>query len=136
MIKVSTIIFLLLFFANIAFSQIGGLIQLRDTLKHELAKAKDDTSRVLIMADLANVYFNIPDSLGRYGNQALELARRIEFSRGEASALNSLSLRFQSLGDYPKALEYLYKSLAISEEKNYVFETAISYSIMGQTYWF
>src|SRR6516162_707655 len=102
MIKTFTIVILLAFIGNTAFSQIGGTNQLRDSLKHALVIAKNDTSRVLIMADLANAYWitNL-DSSFAYGNQALMLAKRIRFSRGEASALNALGLSFQVQGDCP-----------------------------------
>src|SRR5690242_1975840 len=137
MIKAATIIMLLAFIGSIGLSQIGGTDQLRDSLKHELAVTKDDTSRVLIMADIGNAYWtNNFDSLSRYGNKALALAQRIHFSRGEVSALNALGRGLQSEGDYPKSLEYLYRGLHIAEKKNYVFETAVCYAWIGTTYWF
>ena len=137
MTKAFTIPILLLFFCGTTFSQVGGTDQLRDSLKHELIIAKNDTSRVLIMAELANAYtgFNF-DTVNLYGNKALELAQRIHFLRGEASALNALGFGIQIQGDYPKSFEYLYRSLRISEEKNYVFETAVCYSFIGNAYWF
>jgi signal transduction histidine kinase len=137
MIKAFTITILLAFIGNTAFSQIGGTNQLRDSLKHALVIAKNDTSRVLIMADLANAYWitNL-DSSFAYGNQALMLAKRIRFSRGEASALNALGLSFQVQGDCPGSLEILNRSLQISEQNNYVFESAVSYSFIGGVYWF
>lgn len=137
MIKTFTITILLLFFCGAIFSQVGGTDQLRDSLKHELFMAKDDTSRVLIMADLANAYFGFySDSANVYGNKALELAKRIHFSRGEASILNALGSGFQTLGDYPKSFKYLYRSLQIAEKNNYVFETAVCYGFIGNGYWF
>ena len=84
MIKTLTIILLLAFIGNAGFSQLGGTNQIRDSLKHELAIAKDDTSSVLAMADIANAYFvNNFDSGSKYGYQALALALRIQFSRGK-----------------------------------------------------
>jgi tetratricopeptide (TPR) repeat protein len=137
MIKTLTITVLFTFVGEIGFSQIGGTDQLRDRLKYQLAIAKDDTTRVLIMADIANAYYtNNPDSLNMYGTQALTLAQRIQFSRGEASALNALGLGQQLEGDYPKSLQYLYGGLQIAEKKNYVFETAVCYSWIGLDYWF
>jgi len=137
MIKAFTIIILSIFFYGSIFSQVGGTDQLKDSLKHELVIAKEDTSRVLIMAELANAYsgFN-PDTLNLYGNEALVLAQRIGFFRGEASALNALGLGLQLQGDYPKSFEYLYRGLQIAEEKHYVFETAVCYSSIGNAYWF
>ena len=128
---------LTLFFCGSTFSQVGGTEQLKDSLKHELTIAKNDTSRVLIMAEVANAYFGFnSDTLNLYGNEALELAQRIHFSRGEASALNALGIGFQAPGDYPKSFEYLYRGLQIAEEKNYVLETAVCYSFIANGYWF
>ena len=128
---------LALFFCCSTFSQVGGTDQLKDSLKHELVIAKNDTSRVLIMAKLANAYFGFnSDTASMYGNKALELAQRIHFFRGEASALNALGIGFQAPGDYPKSLEYLYHALKIAEENNYVFEIAVCYSCMANAYWF
>ena len=137
MIKAFTITILILFFLNTGYSQVGGNHELRDSLNHELVIAKHDTSRVLIMAELASAYngFN-PDSCTLYGNKALELAQRIDFFRGEARALNALGGGIQLQGDYPKSLEYLYQALKIAEEKDYVFEKAVCFSFIGNAYWF
>src|ERR1019366_6662364 len=137
MIKAFTITILLLFICSTTFSQVGGSDQLRDSLKHELMIAKDDTSRVLIMAELPKAYtgFN-SDTTNLYGNKALELAQRIHFFRGEASALIALGLGLQIEGDYPKSLEYLYRGLEIAEGKHYVFETAVCYASIGNANWF
>ncbi|MBC7426582.1 MAG: two-component sensor histidine kinase, partial [Bacteroidia bacterium] len=137
MIKVFTITILPLFFCGTILSQVGGSDQLRDSLKHELIIAKDDTSRVLIMAELAKAYTGfISDTTNLYGNKALELAQRIHFFRGEASALNALGIGIQVEGDYPKSLEYLYRGLQITEERNYVFEAAACYTFIANGYWF
>ena len=137
MIKAFTITILSIFFCCTIFSQVSGSDQLKDSLKHELIIAKNDTSRVLIMAELATLYSNYnADTANLYENKALELAQRIHFFRGEASALNALGLGLQMEGDYPKSLEYLYRGLQIAEEKNYVFETAACYSFIANGYWF
>ncbi len=126
-----------MFFCGSVFSQVGGSDQLRDSLKHELVVAKDDTSRVLIMSALVSAYTGFyPDTVNLYGNEALKLAERINFYRGKASVLNALGLSIQLQGDYPKSLEYVYRGLEIAEEKHYVFETAICYANIGNAYWF
>jgi signal transduction histidine kinase len=136
MTKTFTITILLAFIGNIGFSQVGGTDQLRDSLKHELVIAKDDTSCVLIMTDLANAYWTTNlDSSFVYGNEALALAKRKRFSRGEASALNALGLSLQVKGDCPGSLEILDRSLQISGQNNYVLESAVSYSFIGSVYW-
>ena len=51
------------------------------------------------MADIANAYsINNSDSVSKYGNQALALAQKIRFSRGEVSALNALGNMFSTTG--------------------------------------
>ena len=70
-----------------------GLAQSRqalDSIKHQLAIAKQDTSRVLILVDLCNSYRNANvDSSVMYGQQALAMSQSIKFFRGEARAAYS-----------------------------------------------
>ena len=126
-----------LFFCGPIFSQVGGTEQQKDSLKHELTIAKNDTSRVLIMSALASAYTGFyPDTVNLYGNEALKLAEQINFFRGKVSVFNALGLSIQLQGDYPKSLEYVYRGLEIAEEKHYVFETAVCYANIGNAYWF
>ena len=136
--KASTITLLMVFISNIAFSQFGGgTNQDRKNLKQKLAIAKNDTSRVLIMSEISGAYWtNNFDSLTWYGNQALALAQRIQFFRGEVSALIALGAGLQCIGDYPKSIEYLYRGLQIAEKKNYIFEKAYCYLWIGVAYWY
>ena len=137
MIKNITITILSLFFCGAIFSQVGGADRDRDSLKHELVLAKNDTSRVLILAKLASAYNGFyPDTVNFYGKEALALAERINFSRGKVRAFITLGLGFQLEGEYPQSFDYLYRGLKIAEDKNYVLETAICYSSIGNAYWF
>jgi two-component system, NtrC family, sensor kinase len=137
MLKALKITILHLFFCSTIFSQVGGTNQYRDSLKHELLIAKNDTSRVLIMAALSSAYNGFyPDSVNLYGNEALKLAERISFPMGIARALIALGLGVQLEGEYPKSFEYLYRGLQIAEERDFVRETAICYSSIGNNYWF
>jgi two-component system, NtrC family, sensor kinase len=137
MIKHFTITILSLFFCCTIFSQVGGTDRNRDSLKHELVIAKNDTSRVLVMADLASAYNGFyPDTVNFYGKEALKLAERINFSRGKVRSLITLGLGVQLEGEYPQSFDYLYQGLKIAEDRNYVLETAICYSSIGNAYWF
>ena len=137
MIRFLVLVTLSLFLNSPVFSQLGGNDRLRDSLKHELTIAKNDTSRTLIMADIANAYngFN-SDSSDHYGNKALDLAHRILFLRGEANALIALAFNLQVEGDFPKSFEYLYRGLQIAEEGNFAFEAAVCYANIANGYWF
>ncbi len=137
MIKTFYIIIFYLFSYCTIFSQVGGTDQFRDSLKHELVIAKNDTSRVLIMAQLASAYNGFyPDTVNLYGNEALKLTERINYPRGKARALIALGLGIQLEGEYPKSFDYLYRSLEIAEEERFILETAICYSSIGNNYWF
>jgi hypothetical protein len=71
MIKKFTFTILLAFACSIGYAQVWGNSHLLDSLKHELAKAKEDTIRVLIMAKLCNLYANSDfDSANLYGQRA------------------------------------------------------------------
>jgi signal transduction histidine kinase len=96
-----------------------------DSLMLQLTVAKDDSTRVLIMADLCyyHRYTNIDTSVF-YGQKALALARNIKFLRGEADALNKIGLTFREKGDLPKSLDLQIQALKIAEENNYILETA------------
>jgi two-component system, NtrC family, sensor kinase len=106
-----------------------------DNLTHQLNISKDDTSRVLIMADFCNEYGNtIPDSAMIYGLGALALARQIKFSRGEARTLHSLGQLYRIRGEEPKSLDVLFKGLQIAESNQYPFELARCLNSIGVLY--
>jgi two-component system, NtrC family, sensor kinase len=115
----------------------NGLAQNKytDSLLHQLAGVKNDTSRVLIMSDLCyfHRYTNIDSSMF-YGNKAVALAQQIKFLRGEADALNKLGLSWREKGDLPKSLELQFKALKIAQDNKYILELANVYRRIGHVY--
>lgn len=98
-----------------------------DSLKHQLRIAKHDTARVLIMADIAfNDFVSNPQSSKLYTQKAIELSKKIKFSKGELKALSIMGLIIREEGDLSKSLELQLKSLKIAEENNYPLETGYS----------
>ena len=96
-----------------------------DSLKREINHTKQDTNRVLFLADLSNRYRDVnPDSSLIYGKQALDLAQKLKFKRGESRAFHTLGSTNRVLGDLPKGLNLTYKGLLIAEENHYANETA------------
>ena len=116
-----------------------GLAQSRqalDSIKHQLAIAKQDTSRVLILVDLCNSYRNANvDSSVMYGQQALAMSQSIKFFRGEARAAYNIGITYRILGDIPKSLEISFKGLQIAEDKQYAYETIRSLLVIGTLYY-
>jgi two-component system, NtrC family, sensor kinase len=105
------------------FSLIIGSAQNKrvDSLKHELAISKPDTSRVLVLVQLCNeLKFTVLDSAFYYGQEAVTLARQIKFPKGEASALYYLAVTNLSFGDNSKALELAFKSFQIADKNDLI----------------
>jgi hypothetical protein len=105
MIKAGIFFVLLAFSVQAPFAQVGGTPQYLDSLNHELAKAKDDTSRVLIMAALSDGYFPANfDTIMLYGKRGLELSQQIKFPRGEAKILGGHRAGSSNSGRFPKSV--------------------------------
>ncbi|HUS00497.1 MAG TPA: tetratricopeptide repeat protein [Chitinophagaceae bacterium] len=95
------------------YSQTGN----RDSIKLLLQNDKEDTSRVLHLADLSYEYIESkPDTMMIMALQALELSRRIGFLKGEAVSLNRVANVYSVLGNYPKTMEILLQALQINEK--------------------
>jgi len=108
---------------------------LKDSLMHELAIADQDSARVLIMSRLCRYYYaRNPDSSMVYGQQALILAQKIKFSKGEVSALSSLGAITWLHGDIPEALKLMFKALQIAEENHFQYEAARCLQGIGGVY--
>lgn len=106
-----------------------------DSLKHELNIAKQDTSLVLIMTGLADEYkFYKPDSSLFYAQQALALARQIQYPKGEFEALFMMGFTLGAVGNYPRALEMQLKALRIAEKHNFLNRKAAVFGRLGNIY--
>ncbi len=88
-----------------------------DNFKYDLAIAKTDTSRVLIMVSICNSLSGIsPDSALYYGEKAIALARKIKFPKGEIRALSFTSGVLNNTGNLPKALSMVFEALQVAEK--------------------
>ena len=130
MIKKFTLIVLFAFLRSI------GLTQTREAIvdsHHQLAIAKDDTSRIQALAHLCLLYrLGNTDSSILYGQEALKSAQQINYPRGEIMALGFMSITMQQLGNLPKALEIAFKALQIAKTNNLECEAALN--AIGETY--
>ena len=88
-----------------------------DSLRRELATAAPDTGRVLLLAQLAYEHTQTdPLATIAYGKQALQLAQRLHYRRGESLALIRLGSGFREAGNYPAALQMGLQGLRLAEE--------------------
>ena len=109
--------------------------QKTDSLFRQLATVRQDTSKVLILANLCSSYrLNNMDSSLLYGYKALDLANEIHFIRGKAIANGALGLVLREKGDLALALEFMLKALNISKENNLNAEVANNIRRIGLVY--
>jgi signal transduction histidine kinase len=87
-----------------------------DSLKQLLKTEKKDTSRAMLLTDLAYAYLNSkPDTTLLLAQQALSISKKEGYTKGEAESLNRMGNVFLTTGNYPKALDVYLQSLKKSE---------------------
>ncbi len=106
-----------------------------DKLKKELEIAKEDSSKALIMTQLAEAYRDQnTDTSFYYSQKALELSRQIHYPIGEAKALLALSYYFFNKGNLARALEYGLKALDIANTQGLKYDQAFAMIRIGNVY--
>ncbi len=90
-----------------------------DTLNHFNQSIKDDTNYIKLLLDSAELYSFSSQNTGLLlSEKALDLSRKIRFTKGETDALNFLGEAYHFQGNYPKALEIQFEALQINRKVN------------------
>jgi tetratricopeptide (TPR) repeat protein len=132
MIKTFIFTFLFAFICSIGFTQTREAI---DSLQHQLAIAKDDTSRINAKIDLCLLYrLGNTDSSLIYGQQALRAADRINYLPGQIHALSFMSIVTEQQGNLPKSLELGFKALQLAREHHLESLAGGAFDGIGETY--
>ncbi len=100
-----------------------------DSLQNELATAKEDTSKALLLVLLSKYYLNTKlDSCLYYAQRAVQFSQKSNYKYTEALGFFYLAGTLDREGNYPKALEMAYRCLRIAEQlksnKKYVMSLA------------
>lgn len=88
-----------------------------DSLKSLLKTAKNDTTKVKILNELS-AYLVDMDSYSEalvIGIQAKELAEKLKFNSGIATALRRIGIAYTCKGEYPVSLKFLFQALKVAE---------------------
>ncbi len=129
--KIILILLLITLSINYTNAQTGN----PDSIKQLLLKDKEDTSRVLHLADLSFEYTQSrPDTTMTLALEALSLANHIGFEKGQAVSLNRIGNAYGVLGNYPKAMEVFLLALQINERINNLDGQQRNLSNLGQVY--
>ena len=106
-----------------------------DSLLQALIHAEEDTDKVQLLVSISEIYTNLyPDTGIIYGLQAIDLATTLKWEKEVAQASYYVGFSYYNKSDYPKALEYLFKSLRISETIHYENGIANSLRKIGNVY--
>lgn len=119
----------------IAVNNLGAQLINVDSIKQVLYRAKDDTTRVIVMHDVAVRYtYRYPDSALEYIQKALLLAKKIKSDKRTASTSNTYGTILYVMGNYPLSLQYNFSALRIAEklkDKELLFNV---YSALSSAY--
>ena len=75
-----------------------------------------------------------PDSAFLYAQRGIMLAKKLKFQEGEGLYLLTLAKVFMNIGNYSKALETAFQSVAILEKLNIQSEISINLYFIGQIF--
>ena len=107
----------------------------QDSLRHELAIASQDTSRVMILSYIVSNYQNNrPDSALYYGYKAIALARKIDFPKGEVKVMASIGIAYDVLGNFSKSIQIKLQAIKIAEENKNVMGKAVLMNLLADSY--
>jgi tetratricopeptide (TPR) repeat protein len=110
------VIVLAFFNSQFVFAQLQGQA-LIDSLLPELQRINEDSNKVELLNVISFRYYSIdPDKGIEYANEALNLAKRIEWKKGESISYNSLGVNSWAKSDYDKAVEYYQNALQIYQD--------------------
>src|ERR1700741_2218133 len=89
-----------------------------DSLKRELKSSNNDTISLILSGKLSDAYAEIyPDSALYYGNNMLNLARKLRYKLEEIYALCEIGYAQLNLGNYPRSLQTLLLAISSGEDK-------------------
>lgn len=132
--RTALMILFLLFTASIH-AQMKGQARI-DSLLNVLSAKKEDTNKVNILIDLSYTSYSInPESGINFGNQALELSKKLNWAKGMGRAYHSIGINYgYGTSEYMKALDFMYKSISIYESSTLKQEAANQYMNIARFY--
>lgn len=99
-----------------------------DSLYKVFKNEKKDTAKITLLTKISRAYQGSkPDSALLFAQEAYFFAKNKKFVKGESWALSQMAVAFNSLGNFPKALEYYLDQLKIEEKRGYPQNVASVY---------
>ncbi len=129
-----------LFFIFLLVATIPGYSQKKgrgriDSVLKVISVAQDDTNKVKMLEDVCLTFRKINADTGlNYGQQALELAQKLNWEKGIAQSYTRLGLNYKAKGDFNKALGCYFNSLKICEKLDMTKDMANNLYSIGVIY--
>ena len=130
-LRILLIFALVIFILSPSFSQDHQIDSLVNLAEH----SSDDTNKVNTLNLISRKFFNSdPDKSIGYGQQAIDLATKLNFKPGLALANKNTGIGYFNKGDYINALKFYEQSLAVFQSLGNKKGVANIYSNMGNIY--
>ncbi len=106
-----------------------------DSLKNLLEATTNDTTRVSLLEALSYAYLSsYPDTAFEYASQGLQLAKQINFRKGEAICIDAIGNAYFHMGNNARALEMYLEYLQIKEELKDFDNISVAYYNIASVY--
>jgi two-component system, sensor histidine kinase and response regulator len=133
MIKGGALVYFFLVTSLTALAQDSAI----DSLKNRLSTSQKDSSRVKILNELAFKYLAYQPQLAKqHAEEALSLAKEMNFISGEIKALDRLGEFEFRQSNYARSVEYTSRSLKLAEQAKDSLSMANAYRTLGNSYTF
>ena len=129
--KIFFICFVLLFGLGKTSAQFYNI----DSLNQQLVYAREDTNKVFLLNLISYSYtWSYADTSKMYAEQALQLAQKLNYEPGIAVSQRQMSNALVTLGNYPLALDYAFKSLSWVEKHGSITAKSFANIIIAGCY--
>ncbi|MFN4146394.1 MAG: tetratricopeptide repeat protein [Runella sp.] len=128
-------LFWALFLSSLMADNIYAQTNSTDSLKRLLTQPIPDSSRVLILDQLArSLMYSKPLVAMQYAQEGLTLAEKNKYSKGIARQMNRIGTILRITGNYPKSLEMHLSSLKVAEDNDDLDGMARTLNNIGNLY--
>lgn len=130
MLKITAIFLVFCLHSAIVYGQEDDTV---DSLKNELRFAKTDSAKFSILNTLARNASDPREKL-TLAEEAVALARVIDYPRGIGQSYMKMAQAHRKLGDLPEAISAILNALKIYDEADYKKGIAVAYNTLGTIY--
>lgn len=123
------IFLLMIFLSSYLWAQDNKQERYIDSLEIQLTRKQNDTTRIMLLQDIAFAYSNLnPDEAIKYAQKAIVESGHVKDMKWQASSNGMLALSYNAKADYHQAVLYNEKALAIYSKLGHHKSSAAIYS--------